>query len=70
MARPRSAANVALRRPVGTWLTEEDSRKLSAIAKNSRVSVAAYLRAVVVDAIADTPIQELSHAKGSRTATG
>lgn len=45
---------VVLRRPVCTWLTKNDYEALAAIiARTPGVSMAAYLRSIVVDAIAE-----------------
>lgn len=47
-------------RPVATWLTRQELELFRAIAKNNRVSPAAYLRAMIVDVLAEegprTPI--------------
>ena len=39
--------------PVTTWLTPDERAKFAALAKAHNVSVAAYLRALVVDALAE-----------------
>ena len=40
-------------RPVCTWLSVQDCEKFYALAKGNGVTVAAYLRAVIVDVIED-----------------
>ena len=42
-----------LKKPVTTWLETLDYEKFSAIAESNGVTVAAYLRAIIVDVIAD-----------------
>lgn len=47
------SADVVLRRPICTWLSAADYAKFAAIAEANDVTVAAYLRGIVVDAIAE-----------------
>lgn len=48
-------------RPVGTWVPNKDFQALQRLASASGVSVAVYLRAIIVDAINDE--EELSSSK-------
>lgn len=45
--------SVVLRRPLTTWLTNEDFEKIKALAKSHGVSTAAYMRSIVVDVLAE-----------------
>ena len=40
-----------LRKPICTWLSESDYRAFETVATSNRVTVAAYLRSIVIDAI-------------------
>ena len=42
-----------LKRPIATWLSLEDYEKFKDLAEASGVTLASYLRSIVVDAIAD-----------------
>jgi hypothetical protein len=55
MAMPahKKSPDVVLHRPIATWLSVEDHQRLLAIVERSGISVAAYIRAIVVDAIAE-----------------
>jgi hypothetical protein len=46
-------SGTVLRRPACTWLSVPDYEKLSAIAGAHNVTLAAYLRSIIVDVIAD-----------------
>lgn len=46
-------AEAVLKRPLCTWLTAEDYDSFAAIASANGVTMAAYLRSIVVDAIAE-----------------
>ncbi len=45
------SADVVLRRPICTWLSAADYAKFAAVAQANGVTVAAYLRSIVVDVI-------------------
>lgn len=58
---------VVLKRPVCTWLAEADYERFETIARSHGVTVAAFLRSIVVDAIADdigkvSAVPEIRHA--------
>lgn len=40
-------------KPVGTWISTYDLAKLQHIAFKNKVTVAAYVRAIIIDAIAE-----------------
>jgi hypothetical protein len=40
-------------RPVGTWLQANDYQKLEQFARNNNVSIASYVRGIIIDAIQD-----------------
>lgn len=52
-----------LRRPVGTWLPVAEHQKLCAIAEAHGVTVATYLKAIVVDVLAEEEIRAALPAK-------
>lgn len=45
--------DTVLKKPVCTWLNQNDYLTFAALADRQGVSVAAYLRSIVVDAIAE-----------------
>jgi hypothetical protein len=42
-----------LKKPCATWLTISDYDKFVALAKKNKVTLAAYLRAIITDTLAD-----------------
>jgi hypothetical protein len=51
--KPRRAPDSALQKPVCTWLSIKDHLSLTELAKSNKVTVASYLRAIIVDVIAE-----------------
>jgi hypothetical protein len=46
-------ATLVLKRPLCTWVTEADYRAFASVANANKTTMAAYLRAIVVDAVAE-----------------
>lgn len=49
----RKSPKKVLEKPIATWLNIEDYEKLKDLAGAQGVTIASYLRSIVVDAIAD-----------------
>lgn len=47
------SADVVLKHPVCTWLSESDYAQFATLARANGVSVAAYLRSIVVDVLVE-----------------
>lgn len=56
-----------LKNPIGTWLNSEDYEKFKVLAKAHGVTHAAYLRSIVIDAIADEADRVIRSGSGFRS---
>lgn len=55
-----------LKKPTCTWLSDADHNRLSALAEANGVTVAAYLRSIIVDALADEAARAILQTDGLR----
>jgi len=51
--KPKENSYDANHRPVATWITHQDYALLDKLAKSNKVKISVYLRAIIVDALAD-----------------
>lgn len=51
--KPKESSYDANHRPVATWITHQDYDLLDKLAKINKVKISVYLRAIIVDALAD-----------------